>query len=233
MKKAYHITAKRIPESMILTGDPGRARLLSGLLDRRKLINKARGLYAYKGYYKGLEVGISAHGIGGPSTAITLEELIRLGGKRFIRIGSAGSLREDIRPGEIVLPSGVGYFNSSSLGMYVKDFCFPASPDLDLTVGIERRLKEKGYHFIRGPIFSSDSFYAEEKYLDRLRRAGFIAVEMECSTILVLSQMKGVRSSCLLLVSNYAHRKEWVELNEKKFLEMGTIALDTLIETKN
>ena len=232
MKKAYHIVAKRVPESVILTGDPERARLLSGLLDRKKLINKARGLYVYKGYYKDLEVAISVHGIGGPSTAITLEELIRLGGKRFIRIGSAGSLREDLKPGEIVVPSGVGYFNNSSLGMYVKDFCFPASPNLDLTVGIERHLKEKGYPFVRGPIFSSDSFYAEEKYIDRLRKAGFIAVEMECSTILVLSQMRGARSSCLLLVSNYAHKKEGIELS-KKFLEMGTIALDTLIETKN
>ena len=99
-----HILAKKgeVAERVLIAGDPGRVKLLSTLLEEPKLVNENRGFLVYTGKYKDVKVSIATHGIGGPSIAIVLEELAMLGGKVFIRYGTAGALVPELDKGDYV-----------------------------------------------------------------------------------------------------------------------------------
>src|SRR5918992_5989157 len=93
-----------VAERVLLPGDPGRAlRLAQQLLDTPKMLNHHRGLWGYTGpAADGRPLTIQSTGIGGPSTAVVVEELIRLGARRLVRVGTCGALDERLSAGGLV-----------------------------------------------------------------------------------------------------------------------------------
>src|SRR5690606_30758029 len=93
-----------IAENVILPGDPQRVIRAAKFLDEAREVAFNREFRTVTGKYKGVPITITSTGIGGPSCAIALEELIACGGKNFLRIGSAGALQPGIKIGDLVIP---------------------------------------------------------------------------------------------------------------------------------
>ncbi|MGC9183323.1 purine-nucleoside phosphorylase [Caldisphaera sp.] len=203
MKKVYHLDAEVAPERMIIMGDPQRVQMVSKLLRDPILVSKSRDLFVYKGYYNNVEVGLAAHGMGGPSAAIVIEELIKLGTKYIIRLGTVGSIVNEIDIGDIIVPTGGSFsYGGAGLGLYFNNICPNTAPSYELLYELVNELNKKKIKYYIGSVFSSDSFYAESNYIDTIRKLGFIGVEMECATLFALSNLRNIKSACILVVSN-------------------------------
>ena len=174
---------------------------LTGLLQQRRLVNKNRGFLTYTGKYDGGELTIACHGIGGPSVAIVVEELAMLGARAIVRLGTCGGLVRDMKVGDIVIATEAGY-EGGALQQYLGKKVVP-KPDATLTRLLEESVRSQGVSYYRGPVFSSDAFYAEDSdHVRAYSQKGYIAVEMECATLFGLGTLRKVRTASMLLVSD-------------------------------
>jgi 5'-methylthioadenosine phosphorylase len=203
-----HIKAKpgEVARKALISGDPARVTQLSTLLKRPRLVNENRGFLTYTGEYKGEELTVACHGIGGPSAAIVVEELIMLGAKAIVRLGSCGGLLKPMKVGDMVFATEAGY-PGGTLDQYFGRKIAPR-PDVELTALLVDSAENKGLKYYKGPVFSSDAFYAEGPgALGRLARKGYIAIEMECATLFGLGKLREVKTASALLVSDNATKK--------------------------
>ncbi|MCG2909235.1 5'-methylthioadenosine phosphorylase [Sulfolobus sp. SCGC AB-777_L09] len=231
-----HILAKKgeVAERVLIAGDPGRVKLLSKFLENPVLVNENRAFLVYTGKYKGVDVSIATHGIGGPSIAIVLEELIMLGGRIFIRYGTAGGLIPELDLGDFVIVSGASYNQGGLFYQYFKEnVSISATPDFDVLLTLYNTFKSHGLKFHVGNVFSSDAFYAEdEEFAKKWSERGNIAVEMECATLFLLSKLRKVKGGAVVVISdNLVKGGVWISKEdlEKKVAEGAKAILDALI----
>ncbi len=183
---------------MLLPGDPGRALALAQeLLREPRMFNHNRGLWGYSGLAAdGEPLTIQSTGIGGPSAAIVLEELIALGVRRAIRVGTAGALDAALALGELlVVERAIGADGTSrALG---------AAEHVDADRGLLAALRRCAPHARSATIVSSDLFYeAGEPRLRRWHAQGALAVEMECAALFALGALRGVAVGCALAITD-------------------------------
>ena len=109
MQRQSHIMCRQkdISEIVLLSGDPGRVKYIADkYLDNPILIAKNREFTTYTGNYESVKITVTSTGIGSPSTAIAVEELINIGAKILIRVGTCGgALKKEIKPGSIIIPT--------------------------------------------------------------------------------------------------------------------------------
>lgn len=188
--------------TVLLVGDPGRADRISKLLDKTRLVNDNRGLFGYTGQYKSKEVSVQTTGMGCPSAAIVVEELIQLDVKRFIRIGTCGGIGEHIRPLDIVAAVAASPFDGTTqtylrhepLAPYATFEILKAAHDISRALDIK---------VVFSGIASVDVFYNPfPDYVDNLRKKGVVAVEMETSLIYYLANRSNKEAASFLLVSD-------------------------------
>ena len=188
--------------TVLLVGDPGRADRISKLLDKTRLVNDNRGLFGYTGQYKSKEVSVQTTGMGCPSAAIVVEELIQLDVKRFIRIGTCGGIGEHIRPLDIVAAVAASPFDGTTqtylrhepLAPYATFKILKAA--LDISKALDIKVCFSG-------VASVDVFYNPfPDYVDNLRKKGVVAVEMETSLIYYLANRSNKEAASFLLVSD-------------------------------
>ena len=189
--------AAELAERVLLPGDPGRALAVAqALLEQPpRMFNHARGLWGYTGTAPDGELlTVQATGMGGPSTAIVCEELIALGARTLVRIGTCGALDPSIELGtllaaETVLPADG---TSAALG---------ANGALEPDPGLLARLVDAGAR--PATVATSDLFYdpREEATAAWVER-GAVAVEMEAATVLQVAARRGVAAACVLGVSD-------------------------------
>ncbi|MEM2040914.1 MAG: purine-nucleoside phosphorylase [Nitrososphaerota archaeon] len=228
-----HIKANRgeIAERVIIAGDPARVEQLSRLMECSRLVNANRGFITFTGKYKSFDISVACHGIGGPSAAIVFEELVSLGAKLIVRLGTTGGLRREIKRGEFIIPTFAGHV-SGPLAHYCRDFPPCTAPDLDLTLAIIGAVKKRNIQPYIGPVFSNDAFYAESESLaERLSVLGYIGIEMECATIFGLGMLRNVKTASLLVVSNnLIEKSELADARElQQFIEIaGLSVMDAL-----
>ena len=202
----WHIRARPedIAETVFVVGDPGRAARLSRLMDDPALVNDYRGLLVYTGLVDGRKVTVATHGMGAGSAAIVFEELIRLGAKSLIRLGTAGGIQGRARQGALVVADSAGtVIGGCGLGQYAPGLVPPLAPDHGLACRVVGLLGEGGFDTIVGPVFCSDAFYAEDPTLaDNLAASGFVAVDMETAILYYIARLRGARALSILLVTN-------------------------------
>ncbi len=202
----------KVSPRVIAVGDPDRATYIAEkFLENPELVNRHRGFLLYTGKYKGERVTIACHGVGASSAAIVFEELVMLGAKVIVRLGTTGALVPELRRGDVVVAAGAGYFLTSPVLELTENVVVPAVPDLDLTVrlydALRKNLADRRVELAR--VISNDMFYVENPELaQRLARLGFRAIEMECATLFIVSALRGIRSAGVLLVSNSLVREE-------------------------
>lgn len=196
---------------VLLPGDPGRALALAReLLDEPKMSNHHRGLWGYTGLAKadGEPLGIQSTGMGGPSAAIVLHELIELGVTRAVRVGSCGALRASLRFGDLVLAREA--IAADGVGARLAGHGRPAArsptaePVLAADAGLTAALEHTAAARAAGRIVTTDLFYEpggsgrEQRWID----GGAIAVEMEAAALFAVGARRGAAVGCLLAVSD-------------------------------
>lgn len=190
--------ATELAERVLLPGDPHRAlSVAQHLLEGPKMFNHHRGLWGYTGVAAdGEPLTIQSTGMGGPSSAIVIEELIGLGARRLVRIGTCGALAEDLELGALLAVTAAlpGDGTSVALGADGR-----VHPDPELL----RRLTQTGAH--PATIATTDLFYdPREEVSAGWAEAGAVAVEMETATLFILSRRRGVAAACVLGVTDVA-----------------------------
>ena len=181
-------------ESVLLPGDPGRALALAqSLLTEPRMFNHHRGLWGYTGALPdGRPLTIQSTGMGGPSAAIVLSELIGLGVRRAIRVGTCGALAPELELGELVIAreSICADGTSRALG---------AGERVAADPGLTEALIREAPAARAGTIVSVDLFY-DSRRRDGAREA--LAVEMEAATLFAVGAAAGVPVACVLAVSD-------------------------------
>jgi uridine phosphorylase len=186
-----------VAERALLPGDPGRAlRLAQHLLAApMQVLNTNRGLWGYTGTAAdGAPLTIQSTGMGGPSVAIVAEELIGLGARRLVRVGTCGGLDGERELGDLLVAGAALCQDGASRALGGGE---RAEADAGLTAALER---------VAGAavlVASADLFYdPEPERAGRWAAAGAVAVEMEAATLFTVARLRGAAAGCLLLVSD-------------------------------
>ncbi len=182
-----------VAERVLLPGDPGRAlRLAQQLTEQPRMLNANRGLWGYTGTAAdGDLLTVQATGMGGPSAAIVTEELIRLGARRLVRVGTCGALAAGLRLGDLVLAETAIPQDGASraLGALAP---LPSDP------GLLAALRAAAPDARSGPVLSADLFYDP----DPAHPPEAIAIEMEAATIFAVAARHGLAAACILAVTD-------------------------------
>jgi DeoD family purine-nucleoside phosphorylase len=185
-----------LAERVLLPGDPGRALALAQhLLAEPLMFNHHRGLWGYTGRAAdGEQLTIQATGMGGPSAAIVLTELLMLGVTRAIRVGSCGALERSLELGDLVIARESLCLDGTSRALS-SDARVAASPALTQT------LLAAAPQARAGPVASVDLFYDGEA-ATAAGAEGALAIEMEAAALFALGAREGVPVACILAVSD-------------------------------
>jgi 5'-methylthioadenosine phosphorylase len=236
MKPVHRLASKDdIAKNVRGVGDPGRAKLLSDLLKTPKLVNENRGFITYTGLYQDVPITVATHGIGSASSAAVFEELRMLGAERMVRLGTTGAFKEEIKVGDVIVADGAAHPIGGTIGMYIgTENCYPASPDIELTYEIYKKLKSVLPKVYLGGVFSSDAFYAENpQFVEIWSHRNILSVEMECATLFTIARLRGFKAGGVLVVSDNLKTGESVlaqpEILKTRFLEVGKTLMDVFI----
>jgi purine-nucleoside phosphorylase len=208
--------AAELAERVLLPGDPGRALAVAqALLEQPpRMFNHARGLWGYTGTAPdGDLLTVQTTGMGGPSAAIVCEELIALGARRLVRIGTCGALDPAIEQGTLIAADAVLPADGTSAALGANG---ALEPDPTLLA----RLVEAGAR--PATVATSDLFYdpREETTAAWVER-GAVAVEMEAATILQVAARREVAAACVLGVSDVATSSEARRMTDDELAELG------------
>ena len=233
-----HINAPKgaFAKTVLLPGDPKRARYVAEkFLENPKLVNDVRGVQGYTGLYKGVKVSVMASGMGMPSMGIYSYELFNaFDVENIIRIGSMGSIREDVNLKDVVVATSAST-NSNYAKNFHLDGTISAAASYKLTKIVDQvseRLKlQDKVKF--GQILSSDTFYTDEPGADlKWAKMGVIGIEMEAYSLYLNAARAGKNALVLTTVSDQLNRNEHLSSDERmySFDEMLTIALEAAVE---
>lgn len=190
--------AAPLAERVLLPGDPGRALLLAqSLLRAPKMFNHHRGLWGYSGEARdGSPLTIQSTGMGGPSAAIVISELIELGARRMIRVGTCGALEGNLDLGSLLIAEQAlpADGTSRALGAGAR---VAADPKL-----VSALRRAGGGDARSGTVVSTDLFYDSSGREREWLAAGAVAVEMETATLLTLAALRAVSAASVLIVSD-------------------------------
>jgi len=209
--RLYHIRVAPgdVARYVLLPGDPGRAKLIASLWDESELKASHREFVTYTGSYKGVRISVTSTGIGAPSAAIAVEELLRAGADTFIRVGTMGVLRADVRPGTLIIAPAAVRMEGTSYQYAPPGYPAHASPDVFMA--LVEAAESLGIPYEVGVVASTDSFYVGQgrpgyrgymppwsaSIIPSLREAGVIGFEMEASAIFTLASIYGARAGCV------------------------------------
>ncbi len=219
-----------IAETILLPGDPLRAKFIAEtFLKDVTTFNTVRNAFGYTGTYNGKRISVLGTGMGMPSMGIYSYELIHFYGvKNLIRIGSAGSFREDVKIRDIVFG-----MSASTDSNFASQFNLPGTiaPTcsyelLDKAVNVA---KSKGIDFKAGNILTSDIFYGDS--LDSWKqwaKMGVMCVEMETAALYLNAQRAGVNAFSIVTISDslVTGEKTTAEERQLTFTKMMEVALE-------
>ena len=220
-------------DACLLPGDPLRARYIAEtFLDGAEERNAERGMLGYTGTFNGRPVSVQSTGMGCPSAGIVIEELVQLGVKRLLRVGTCGGLQPDLELGDLIVAISAVPADSTALH-YVGGEPHAPTADWELIHGAVHAAKELDRRVRVGPIVSSDVFYDPDG--DRARRwseRGILGVEMEAAVLFTLGALRKVKAGCLLTVSDVIVEGEFTRISDADLRaavdQMTELALSTV-----
>lgn len=210
--KQMHIqcVAGDVGRYVILPGDPGRCAKIAALLDDAVHIASNREYTVYTGELLGEKVSVCSTGIGGPSTAIAVEELVECGADTFIRVGTSGGIDPAVRGGHVVIATGAVRQEGTTREYLPLEY--PAVADFSVVQALKQVCEQLGYPTHVGVVQSKDSFYGEVRpqcapiareltnKWEAWKRAGVLTSEMECAALMIVSACLRVRCGAVLNV---------------------------------
>jgi uridine phosphorylase len=249
MQYHVHLREGDVGKYILLPGDPGRCQLIASYFEDARFIVSNREYTTYTGTLLGEPVSVTSTGIGCPSTAIAVEELIKLGVHTFIRVGTAGGVQEDGRNGDLAILTGA-IRDEGTTPQYLP-IEYPAVADLDVVVALRSAAIRSGLPYHVGISHSKDSFYGEIEP-DRMpvsnhllarwkawKVGGAICSEMESSALFIIAGMHRKRAGgVMLIIGDPTEKVETPEeaarladlLDINRSIQVGVEAMKLLIE---
>ena len=216
----FHIQCRQgdVGRYCLLPGDPGRCALIASFFEDPVHIGQNREYNIYTGTLLGEKVSVCSTGIGGPSAVIALEELCAIGADTFVRTGTCGGIKLDVKSNDLVIATGAVRHEGASREYAPIEF--PAVADFDITLALRQASEELGYCTHTGVVQCKDSFYGQHSpekspvYYELLqkweswKRLGVKASEMESAAMFVVASALGCRcGSCFHVVWNQEREK--------------------------
>lgn len=219
-------------ETVLMPGDPLRAKFIAeNFLENARLVNSVRGINGYTGEYKGKTVSVMASGMGMPSMAIYSYELFKFFNvKNIIRIGSAGSINQNIKVRDIVIGMGA-CTNSNYASQYGLSGTFAPICSYKLLKACTETATELGLEFKVGNLYSSDTFYDDSASTAEWAKMGVMAVEMESAALYMNAARLGRNALAICTVSDHILTGEATTAEERQtsFTDMMRLALETAV----
>ena len=218
-EKEYHVNLTKgdVGEYVILPGDPGRCEKIAQYFDNPVLVANNREYVTYTGTLDGVKVSVTSTGIGGPSAAISLEELVHCGAHTFVRVGTSGGMQKEVLGGDVVIATGAIRLDGTS-----KEYApieYPAVANFDVVMALKESAKELNHPYHVGVVQCKDSFYGQhspesmpiaselQNKWEAWIRTGALTSEMESATLFIVGSTRRVRvGAVLLVVANQTRR---------------------------
>jgi DeoD family purine-nucleoside phosphorylase len=220
-------------DACLLPGDPLRARYIADTyFDDVVQVNEERGLLGYTGTFEGKRVSVQGTGMGCPGATIVFEELVQLGVKRLLRVGTCGGLQPHHALGDLIVALTAVPADATAQHLVGNEPHCPTA-SWSLIHGAVHVAKEIGQAMHVGPIVSSDLFYnPDDGQYGRWSQRGVLAVEMEASALFTVGALRGVESGCLLTVSDIVVEGEFKRISDEELRaavdRMTRVALRTV-----
>ena len=210
--RQYHIQVAKgeIGRYVLLPGDPKRCAKIAKYLDDPVLIADSREYVTYTGTVDGIKVSVCSTGIGGPSAAIAMEELVNCGADTFIRVGTCGGMQQQVLSGDLVIATGA--VRMEGTGQEYAPLEYPAVSDFEVLKALEEAAGKLSMRRHIGVVHCKDAFYGQHnpellpqssillQKWDAYMRMGCLASEMESAALFIVSNYRKVRCGTVLLV---------------------------------
>jgi len=227
---AFHLHIKDgdIGRYVLLPGDPGRCEKIARYFDDPHFVAQNREYVTWTGTLLGEKVSVVSTGIGCPSAAIAVEELIEHGADTLIRVGSSGSMQPYIHTGDVVVVTGS--IRDEGTTSHYLPIEFPAVADFEVVNALREGAQKLGLRVHTGISQSKDSFYGEvertrmplaqqlEEHWNALIAGGAMCSEMESAAIFILSSIYRKRAGGVMLVINEFDLAEISEEDAQKHM---------------
>lgn len=215
----YHLHMRRgdVGKYVIMPGDPGRCEKIASYLENAYQVASHREYCTWSGYLDGEKVSVTSTGIGGPSSAIALEELVKIGADTFIRVGTCGGMQPEVLAGDVVIATGAIRMEGTS-----KEYMpieFPAVANFDVTTALVESAKDLKQPYHVGIVECKDSFYGQQMpeimpvgyELENKWKAwiagGALMSEMESAALFTISSFLKVRTGTVSFVLQNQERR--------------------------
>lgn len=198
---------------VFLPGDPGRCEPIARLFDDPVLVAKNREYETWTGTLDGERVSVTSTGIGCPSAAIAMEELVKVGADTFVRVGTSGGMQPQINPGDLgVIQAAIRDEGTTSHYLPME---FPAVADIDVTRALAIGARSQGRTVHIGISQSKDSFYGQhepgrmpvaKRLQDRWSAwmaGGAICSEMEAAALYIVASTLRVRAGGIMMIAGH------------------------------
>ena len=206
IKKQHHLDLLPgdVAETVFLPGDISRAKLIADHFDEAHFVAKKRQYNTYTGTYQGVPVSVTSTGIGGPAVAIAVEELIKVGAKNFIRIGTGGLLQTWLPVPGLIIATAVVRGDGTSREYFPLEY--PAVADWQVVEAMVQAAEKRDIQAFPGITRGHDTFYAEsifgdfEVCLERDRQwidSNVLITSNEASTLFPLAMVRGCRAGAI------------------------------------
>jgi uridine phosphorylase len=217
------LTSDRIAPHVFVCGDPERVPRISARWEKAREVCRVREYTVVTGELEGVPLSAASTGIGAPSTAVIVEELIKLGAHTFVRVGNSGGLAPDLQLGDLVITTGAVRDDGTTKSYVIPEY--PAVADHEITGALLAAARARGARHRAGITWSLDAFYirnavltpsgemasmsvgrywahAHRQRIEDMRAAKVVNMEMESGALLTLATLFGVRAGCICVVSD-------------------------------
>ena len=237
-----HLHSGDVGRYVFLPGDPGRCEKIASYFDEPEFIAQNREYVTYTGKLLGQKVSVTSTGIGCPSTAIAVEELIAIGADTFIRIGTSGAIQPGTKAGDVAIVTGA--IRDEGTTLHYMPVEFPAVADLDVVLAMREGAIRAGIPYALGISQSKDSFYGEIEpermpiaaQLQNRWKAwvdgGAVCSEMEAASIFIISSIHRKRAGGVMLMAGSADMQPKTAQEQEEFNKMFDVhrAISTAVE---
>ncbi len=218
MAKQPHLLVEEgdIHPTVLVPGDPGRVDRIAGQCERSTVVAENREYRVVNATYEDVDISLCSTGIGAPSAAIAVEELVNVGAERLIRVGTCGGLQPDLDIGDMIVATAAAKDEGTT--KRYESATIPAVADNETVASLISAAAAAGAVIHTGPIVTDDAYYAEtDEYVTAWSDAGLLAVEMEAAAIFTLARRHGLAAGAVCTVDgNLVAGKQKGETDEEE-----------------
>ncbi|MBE9044199.1 nucleoside phosphorylase [Pleurocapsales cyanobacterium LEGE 10410] len=235
--KLYHIGFSQsdfgtnAPQTVLLSGEPERSQYIAQTyLQNVKLLSQYRGLYSYLGNLpSGKPILVATSGMGAPSLSIVVNELVQVGIKQFIRVGTCGSIQPSVSVGSIVISQAALCRQGAALDIAPPEY--PAVADPFLTVALVKTARKLNIPYHVGITASVDTFYEGQERIESsanaqlqpwligitsaYRALNILNYEMEVGTLFKMAGVYNFAAACVCAVVAQRTESESIVISDK------------------